>query len=145
MGFNLKIKRYEILSNNEVDLINSISLKILEEIGVKIYHDELLDKLKNKDVEVDRKTKIVKFSRELVLDAIKESNKKHILYGRNRNNKAEFGYNMFNFNGSSGQHLILDQETLKRRKPSLSDLRDSIIIGESLENINIIGAMVVPT
>lgn len=144
MGFDLKIKKYEILSNDEIDLINGISLKILEEIGVKIYHGELLDKLKNIGAEIDRKTQVVKFSRELVLDSIKRSNKKHILYGRDRNNKAEFGYDMFNFNGSSGQHLILDQETLKRRRPSLSDLKDSIIIGESLENINIIGAMVVP-
>jgi trimethylamine--corrinoid protein Co-methyltransferase len=145
MGFDLNIEKYEILSKEDIDRINDISFKILEEIGIKINHAGLLDRLKNEGIDVDLKSSKVKFSRELVLDSIEKSNKKHILYGRNRTNKAEFGYNKFNFNGSSGQHLILDQKTKKTRRPKLSDLKDSIIIGESLENINIVGAMVVPS
>ncbi|MHB8279288.1 MAG: hypothetical protein ACYDIA_16785 [Candidatus Humimicrobiaceae bacterium] len=40
--------------------------------------------------------------------------KKHILYGRNKENTAEFGYDMFNFNSSGGQYQLVDQREVKR-------------------------------
>ena len=89
MGFDLKIKKYEILSPDEISRINDISFRILEEIGVKIDHIKLLDRLKSEGLDVDLKAKVVKFPREVVLNSIKKSNKKHILYGRDRNNKAD--------------------------------------------------------
>ena len=47
-------------------------------------------------------------SSNIVCKAIELAGKKHILFGRKKENTAEFGYDMFNFNGSSGQYQLVD-------------------------------------
>jgi len=144
MGYKYNIPKYNILSNKELEEISEISLDILEKIGMKLPHNKVLEVLYSNGCKVDKKTKITKFPKDIVLKSIKSASKKHIIYGRNKNNKAEFGYNMFNFNGSSGQYQILDQRILKRRKPTIMDLQKAVRIGDALKYINIVGAMVVP-
>jgi len=145
MGFKYNIPEYKILHDPELQVIHGTSLDILENIGVKIANKEILERLDGAGAVIDKKTQTVKLPGQLVLDSIERSGKKHILYGRDRDKKAEFGYDMFNFNGSSGQYQIVDQETLKRRNPTVEDLKKAIAIGGSLDNINMVGAMVVPS
>lgn len=52
---------------------------------------------------------------------------------------------MFNFNSSSGQYKLVNQQQLKRVDPKMDDLRKAIKIGDYLKNIDIVGAMVVPS
>jgi trimethylamine---corrinoid protein Co-methyltransferase len=144
MGFNRNIPRYKILKNYELDIINEYSFKILKEIGVKVPHDKILDIINSNGAKVDKKNFIVKLDEEIVNRAINIASKKHILYGRDKNKKAEFGYGMYNFQGSAGQYQILDYKANKRRSPVLSDLIEAIKIGDGLENINIVGALVIP-
>jgi trimethylamine--corrinoid protein Co-methyltransferase len=93
---------------------------------------------------VDRPNQIIRFPDNLVVDAVHSAGKQHILYGRDRNLRAEFGQGMYNFNGSSGQFRICDTPGSVRRKPTMADLRDAIRVGNQLKTINIVGAMVVP-
>lgn len=143
MGFKCNIPKYSILSKKDINIIDDFSIKILKNIGVKIPHKNIINILYEKGANIDKN--IVKFPEELVREAIEIAGKKHILYGLNRDNKAEFGYGMLNFNGSGGQYQIVDQKSLKRHNPTIEDLKLSIKIGDSLENINIVGAMVVPS
>jgi len=145
MGFKYCIPRYNILPQKDIEIINDISLKILKNAGVRIPNNRILDILYENGAEVDGVKKTAKFPEEMVLGAIKKAGKKHILYGRDRDKTAEFGYNMFNFNGSSGQYQIIDHESMTRRNPGIKDLKKAIKIGDYLENINILGAMVVPS
>jgi len=145
MGFKYNIPEYKILSDQELQVIHGTSLDILKNIGVKITNKEILERLDGAGACIDKKSQAVKLPGQLVLDSIERSGKKHILYGRDRNKKAEFGYDMFNFNGSSGQYQIVDQKTLKRRNPTVDDLKKAIAIGDSMDNINMVGAMVVPS
>ena len=145
MGFKYNIPEYKILSDQELENIHRKSLDILENIGVKIANKEILEMLDGTGARIEKKAHVIKLPGQLILDSIEKSGKKHILYGRDRSKKAEFGYDMFNFNGSSGQYQIVDQKTLKRRNPTIEDLKKAIAIGDSLENINMVGAMVVPS
>ena len=144
MGFKYNIPEYKILSDLELQTINEISLDILKNIGVKIPHREILERLDGAGASIDKVTQTAKLPGQLVLDSISKACKKHILYGRDRSKRAEFGYGFFNFNGSSGQYQIVDQKILKRRNPNISDLKKAITLGDSLKNINMVGALVVP-
>jgi trimethylamine:corrinoid methyltransferase-like protein len=129
MGFRCNIPIYNILPQKDIDTIDDFSMKILKNIGVKITHERVLNVLYEKGANIDKN--IVKFPEELVRNSIKIAEKKHILYGLNKDNKAEFGYGMLNFNGSGEQYQIVDQKSLTRRSPT-EDLKLSIKIGDSL-------------
>ena len=145
MGFSYNIPKYQIIPDEQIKIISEYSFRILIETGVKVYHNKILDILSDHGASVDKKSSTVKFNEEIINKAIKDANKKHILYGRDKNNTAEFGYETFNFNGSSGQYQIVDSETNIRRSPTLKDLKDTVMIGENLDCINMTGSLVVPS
>jgi trimethylamine--corrinoid protein Co-methyltransferase len=144
MGFEYRMPRYEMLSEDALQSIHEKSLSVLKTTGVRVPHDSLFQILSDYGARVDRKTFTVTFPEETVMKAIETARKRHVLYGRDRRNTAEFGYGKFNFNGTSGQYQIIDEETRTRRKPTLADLREAIAVGNGLDSINIVGAVVVP-
>jgi len=144
MGYRYRIPSYEILAEEDVQNIHNKSLDILKTVGVRIPHEGVLNTLSDYGVTVDTEESTARFPNDTVLRAIESAGKRHILYGLDRNNKAEFGYGMFNFNGTSGQYQIVDEETLTRRAPTINDLRNAIRLGNRLDNINVVGALVVP-
>lgn len=140
-----KLPRLRILSDDEIRKISEASFKILKNIGVKIPNRKVWESLKDFGATIDEENSIVKFSEEVLIKGIGLANKKHIIYGRDREKTAKLGYDEYNFNGSSGQYMIIDQINKKRRNPNINDLRKAIKIGDCLNNINIVGAMVVPS
>ena len=144
MGFQYNIPKYEIIPTEQLKKISDYSFRILSEIGFRVHHEKVLNILNDHGAKIDKKSSTVIFNEEMINKAIENATKKHILYGRDRKKTAEFGYNNFNFNGSSGQYQIVDSETNIRRSPTLKDLKEAIIIGEKLDSINMVGSLVVP-
>lgn len=145
MGAKRILPVYKIFSDQDLNKITNASMDILENIGVKIPNKRIWDNLLEFGATVDKNNSVVKIPSEVTKKAIELAGNKHILYGRNRDNTAEFGYNMFNFNSSAGQYQLLDQQKLKRIDPKIDDLRKAIKIGDYLKNIDVVGAMVVPS
>ncbi|MCL5987137.1 MAG: trimethylamine methyltransferase family protein [Actinobacteria bacterium] len=139
-----KLRRYEIFPDKTINRISNASFDILENIGVKVPNQRIWHDLKEFGAVVNENTEIVKLPAEITKKAIELAGKQHILYGRDRNNVAEFGFGMFNFNGSAGQYQLIDEKLWIRTDPTLADLRKAIKIGDALKHINVVGAMVVP-
>ncbi|MCL4416025.1 MAG: trimethylamine methyltransferase family protein, partial [Actinobacteria bacterium] len=97
-----KLRRYEIFPDKTINRISNASFDILENIGVKVPNQRIWHDLKEFGAVVNENTEIVKLPAEITKKAIELAGKQHILYGRDRNNVAEFGFGMFNFNGSPG-------------------------------------------
>jgi trimethylamine--corrinoid protein Co-methyltransferase len=144
MGTKRGLPLLKVLAEEAVDKISNASFDILENVGVRIPNEKVWNCLVEFGAEVNKDSSIVKIPSNVVGKAIELAGKKHILYGRKKGNTAEFGYNMFNFNGSSGQYKLINQQQLKRFDPTIDDLRNAIKIGDYLKNINVVGAMVVP-
>jgi trimethylamine--corrinoid protein Co-methyltransferase len=144
MGYPYNVPPYAVLPPKDVALLHQASLDILATIGVRVPNAKILDIASGSGAQVDRATQVAKFPPEIVMRAVSQAGKRHVLYGRDRNKTAEFGYDRFNFNGSSGQHQVLDREDRRRRRPTVRDLREAIALGESLDTINITGSLVVP-
>jgi trimethylamine---corrinoid protein Co-methyltransferase len=145
VSYRYRVPPYAVLSPGDVELLHQASLDILATIGVRVPNGKILDLAVESGAKVDRATEVVKLPPELVTRAISQVGKTHVLYGRDRGKAAEFGHDRFNFNGSSGQHQVLDWENRKRRRPTVADLREAIAVGEALETINITGSLVVPS
>ena len=61
---------FTLLSDDELEMLHDSALKLLENPGMKIENEELLEALKNRGAWVDFDTAIVRFPGELVKEAI---------------------------------------------------------------------------
>lgn len=132
---------FKVLTDKQIDYIHKTSIKILEKIGIQISHKEVLEKFKQAGAHVDDSTERVKIPEKLVMESIAKAEKQFIIYGRNNDRKAYFGYGKRNYNSIAGEAHWVDDFCLERRPASLEDVKTSAIIADALENINIVGAM----
>ncbi|MBN2072524.1 MAG: trimethylamine methyltransferase family protein [Actinobacteria bacterium] len=139
-----EISRLEILGENEIRKIKDGSACILNDTGVRINNDGMLAILAENDIRVDFKDRIAKFPEEIIYKYISLANSKFTLYGRDLGKRAEFGYGKTNILSSSGQFMFYDWEIDERRKPATGDLMLSATVASNLENIDIVGPLVVP-
>ena len=102
MGTKRVLPIYKILQEQAIIKISNASFDILENIGVRIPNKRVWNKLREFGASVNEDNSVVKIIPEVTGKAIELAGKKHILYGRVKENTAEFGYDMFNFNSSSG-------------------------------------------
>ncbi len=134
----------KILSDNEIKDIHEASLVILRDTGVMVHHEEALRLLGDAGAKVDEDNSIARLPEKLVMDSVAKAGKKYILYGRNPEHQARFGYGDFVLMSSPGQYMWVDSKTNKRRAATLQDARDAIRLGDALENISIVGSMAQP-
>ena len=80
-------------------------------------------------------TGVVKFPIDLILKSIQNSRKKHVLYGRDFDRRAQFGYSNQMFMSSAGQYLLMDEK--KKKCPAiLEDLRRKPMVEAFVEPIS---------
>ncbi len=135
---------YKILSTEEIKCIHETSINILGKIGVKINHDEIFSILADAGAIVDKKTKLVKFPEDMIMEGIKKAGKKHILYGRTYRKMARFGYGDQLFLSSGGQYLWVDEIKGERRPGTLKDSKVAILVADALKEIDIVGGFILP-
>jgi len=132
---------FKVLTDEQIGQIHNASIKILETIGVQVSHDEVLKLFKQANAEVDESKERVKIPEKLVMESIEKCGKKFCIYGRDRDKKARFGYGERNYNSIAGEAHWVDDLCLERRPASIDDVAIAGIVGDALENINIVGAM----
>ncbi|MEM2111504.1 MAG: trimethylamine methyltransferase family protein, partial [Candidatus Bathyarchaeia archaeon] len=132
----------EYLDKSEIEMIHDASLRILSELGIFIDHAEIGSELKKNGVE--EKNKRLLFSEDIVKEAVRKSKKKYTLYARNPKYSLEVGRGNFRFLSSAGQTDIVDPVRKEKRKATKKDLHEAILVGDALENINIVGSMANP-
>ena len=141
-----------ILSQEEVGKIHSVSLKILEEIGMKIEHERMLKCLQEIGARVDFNTMTVKFPRKLVDDCMKNQ----VELANSTTDRAEHWADPLTLNTykridkpmTLNSHMfsisISDTETEEIRPATLKDYKESVIVGNELENLIEYGPLVIP-
>ena len=138
------INNLAVLSEKEIQDIQNASLSILYEVGVRVPHRQILERLADGNAKVDFENQVVRFEHDLIHNSIEESQKQHILYGRERTKQARFGYGDIVICSSAGQYSWFDEFGSVRRDPTINDLEQSILIGDALEHVNLVGAMGMP-
>ena len=120
--------------------MHEASLRILATIGVHVPHEEMLGMLAAAGADVCRETQIVKLPEKLVLESLEQAGKRFVIYGRDRTQRAQFGFGRRNYNSIAGEALWLD-DNLERRYATLDDVRTASRLADALPRINIVGAM----
>lgn len=139
-----RIAQLQTLAAQEIEAIKGASLAILRDTGVMVHHEEMLQMLGEAGAKIDRGHKIARLPEKLVLDSVSQAGKQYVLYGRDKNRVARFGYGDLVLMSSPGQYAWIDLQTGQRRPATIQDTRDAIRLGDALENITIVGSMAQP-
>ena len=135
-----------LLSDDEIENIHEASLKVLEEIGIKVLSKKVQSLLAEHGAKVDAASSIVKIPRSLVEEAIKKAPKEIVLCARNPKFDLKLPSKNFTYVATSGYATFMrDFETGKKRMTKTSDLRDFAIIADYLDQVDFFDSIVAPT
>jgi trimethylamine---corrinoid protein Co-methyltransferase len=113
-----------LLKPDEIIAIHETSMKILEEVGMKVKSAEAREIFAKNGALVDSVSEIVKIPRRLVEQAIKTAPSKVILYGQDEKNDLHLEGTRTHL-GTGGTVLYaLDMETGEKRPTTTKDVRD---------------------
>lgn len=141
----VKVKQMlELLSKDQVYQIHMASMQILEKVGVRIPDSDLLKTLEETGAVVDYKSRIAKLPQQLVMEFVRKIPNQWTIYARNRENDMKVGYGEMRTLSSGGNINLIDPMTKTRRTGTTEDLEKGIKIGDALEDITIVGPLILP-
>jgi trimethylamine--corrinoid protein Co-methyltransferase len=142
----LAFGRLILLSADEVTIVHETSLKILQEIGIKVLSKKVQSLLAENGAKVDASRSIAKIPRSLVEEAVKKAPKEIVLCGRDSKFDLKLPSKDFTFIATSGYAtFIRDFKTGEKRMTKTSDLRDFAILSDYLEDVDFFDSIVAPT
>jgi trimethylamine--corrinoid protein Co-methyltransferase len=134
------------LSDDEIASVHETSLKILQQIGIKVLSKKVQSLLAENGAKVDAASSIVKISRSLVEEAIRKAPKEIVLCGRNPKFDLKLPSKDFTFIATSGFATFMrDFETGEKRMTKTLDLKDFAILADYLSEVDFFWPIVAPT
>jgi len=141
-GFNSHTS--QILSDSQLAEIHHASLEILRRTGVRVHDSEARDLLGDAGCLVSNGN-LVKFPAAVVEEALSQAPSRIVLYSRDGKPSVCMEERRTFFGTGSDLLYTLDLETGQRRLSLLSDIRDTARLADSLENIDFVMTMALPS
>lgn len=134
----------KVLSDKEIQAIHDTTLTILRNTGIMVHHADVLRLLEGSGAQINYHTRTARLPEKLVMDSVERAGKRHVLYGRDRDISARFGYGDLILMSTPGQFAWIDYQTHQPRPATVQDACDAIRLGDALPNITIVGSMAQP-
>ena len=133
----MKLKRLEVLSNDELKSINSASVELLSTVGIKIDSPSARKLLKNYGAEINDNDLFVKLPEALIKEKLKEVPDSFKLHGPDGKFNFEVNTSTTQF-ATIGTPVKIHDPSKKSgvRKTVLADTINQIRVVDSLKNIN---------
>ncbi len=137
---------FDPLTKEEEDIVHSESIKILEEVGIKVTSPGLLRMLEEHGAKVDRKAQVAKISHGLVKEALSKAPKEFRMCGRDKTKDLELPSVRGVQGVNDGQPTdVWDVETQAKRKSTIEDLIDLTIVCDAMPEVELYWPEVVAT
>lgn len=140
----MKLSTFEVLSQKEIQMIHAASLNVLENCGVKIQSQQVLDLLEAGGAIVDRASKICKFPAALVEASLAKVPARFDLYDRNGCKAMTIGDGTPYCASGHNAVFCIDPVTKERRYATVRDVEEFGIISQWCESIDIVGVPLNP-
>jgi trimethylamine--corrinoid protein Co-methyltransferase len=130
------------LNESGVEQVHKAALELLEDPGVFSESDLVLDIFAKHGARVDRASRVVRVSREMVEAALKSAPHSFTLYGRERSKdlQIELGQVYYGMGGTS-EPFFWDYDLKKPRAPTKADMVKNTRLGEALPNVDFVMAL----
>ena len=133
------------LSQSDIQRIHDTSLRILEQLGLRVTSQHILSAIRDKQgFRIDGTSQVVKFTEEIIMHALDLAPKTFPVYGREKSHKIEYGVDGFVSQSVPGEDHWVDPQMKLRRSGTWDDFDKSVLVADALQNIDIIGAMIQP-
>lgn len=140
----MNLRYLEVLSNDEIEAIHEASLDILSTCGVKIHSVPLLEILDEKELLVDYETRVVRFPRSIVEDALSSIPPKFDVFDREGEYAFTIGEGSSKIAAGHNAVFWVDSDTGVTRPSRVSDVEHFAKICEQLPCIHVLGVPVMP-
>lgn len=129
--------KIEVLSRDEMELVHSESLDLLENMGILVENNTCLEILEEHGCSIDWKSKVAKIPRSLVGECLKKAIREFELHGTRKSLPPLpiGGSNTF-FNPGSAALYLYDPNAGVRREPRTEDLARFCALVELLDSIH---------
>jgi trimethylamine--corrinoid protein Co-methyltransferase len=132
------MNRLRLLSKNDIDLIHSQSIEILEKIGVGVRSEKASKLLVNSGAEINEARGTVRIPAVLVEEAVRNAPKDITLHGRNPKNDIRLESGLVHFGLGMNTQQVLDLETGERRHSTKEDVGRMAKLADALSNIDFV-------
>lgn len=126
--------RYQLLTQNEIEMIHENTLRIMANIGIVMTYEPAREILAKNGAILDGER--VKFPKELVEKAIKLSPSSYTLHGRDEKKSVPISTEYTAYAGPYGSPFVTDLDR-GRRNGTLEDFNNIVKIVHCLENVDI--------
>lgn len=130
------MRRYEILTQDQIQMIHENSLKILEEIGMFFPYGPAKEMLAKHGCKVEGD--YVKFPRKLVEESVALAPSSFKVWARNEAKSFVVDTEHTHYAGPSGAAFVMDEDR-GRRESTKADFVELVKILDALDNIEIMG------
>jgi len=128
---------YRPLSDSDVKRIADAAFEVLAKSGMAVYADTAFEALRKTGASVDEETRIVRFPRGLVEDAIASNPSSITLYSRDGENDIVLEGSRVHY-GTGGTALyVLDPDRGHRREAKVSDVVLNARLIDALDNVHL--------
>ncbi len=123
----------QILSEDEQYRIHNMSLRILEEVGIRFHGDGAPKILRKNGIKIDTEEKIAKIPREFVQQALNTAPKSFVLGARNpkHNLSMPTPFTRYGIDGTAA--FVLDFQTGERRYGTSKDIENAMRIFQKMD------------
>ncbi|TDA66988.1 MAG: hypothetical protein D9V47_11770 [Clostridia bacterium] len=127
--------QYQPLKPEDIRPIHEVSVRLLEEVGVKVPNADVLEIFAGKGAPVDRERTIVRIPRSMLEDAVDTAPSSVVLCGREEKYDLWLAGRRTHL-GTGGTVLnVLDLDSGQRRPATMDDLRQIARLVDAMENI----------
>lgn len=141
----MELKKIEILNKKEIEAIHQATLDVLSEVGVSIKSEEVLLLLEDLGLEVDYYKQIVKFNKNIVEGAIKNTPEKFKIYSRDKSYSVKIGIGEETKTAAGHNAIYLYNYIDDTRKPFLKkDVGKYAKLSNYLSEIDIVATQALP-
>lgn len=130
----------EFLSQDDLDEIHKTSMKVLENVGVKFPHEDVLDIFEEHGFETDGET--VYLEEDQVMDALESVPEQFTIHARNPEKSVVVGDGSPVFAPAYGAPFLVDYEEGKR-EPTMEDYEKLARLADALPNQDMSGHLMV--
>lgn len=132
------------LSDREFEIMHESVLRLLSEYGVLFEHSEAQKLLKDAGNEVDTEGRVHLKPTfvETMLGMVPKDG--FMLYGRDESRTLHVAVDQMSFRPSTGAPFVLDYSTRRRRKATVEDAKELILLTDALEGFDMVNSVVTP-
>ena len=137
---------YNPLTREEEETVHDESIRILEQVGIKVTSTGVLSMLEEHGASVDKKNQVAKLTHDMVKKALSKTKKEFSMCGRDRATDAQLPAKDHAQAVNDGQPTdVWDMQTQRKRKATINDLVDFTILCDAMPECEIYWAQVAAT